>query len=81
MAKSKLTYTRTTVNKLSVKGILSKDGNYITYLDEDDNEQTVTIADLLNVFKNESIEFAVQLKGSEDLDIVPSEEDDTEDLE
>lgn len=71
MAKSKLNFTRNTVEKLSVKGILSEDGTYITYTDENDSEKDVKIADLLNVFKNQPIEFGVQLKGSEELDIIP----------
>ena len=78
MAKSKLTFVRNTVNKLSVKGILSEDGTYITYTDENDCEQDIYISDLLNAFKNQEIEFAVQLKNSEDLDIIPVEEEDDE---
>jgi len=73
MAKSKLNFTRNITNKLSVKGILSEDGTYITYTDENDNERDVKICDLLNTFKNQDIEFGVQLKGSEDLEIIPSE--------
>ena len=73
MAKSKLNFTRNITNKLSVKGILSEDGTYITYTDENDNERDVKICDLLNTFKNQDIEYGVQLKGSEDLEIIPSE--------
>ena len=73
MAKSKLNFTRNMVEKLSVKGILSEDGTYITYTDENDSEKDVKISDLLNVFKNQPIEFGVQLKGSEELDIIPEE--------
>ena len=73
MSKSKLNFTRNITNKLSVKGILSEDGTYITYTDENDNERDVKICDLLNTFKNQDIEFGVQLKGSEDLEIIPSE--------
>ena len=75
MAKSKLTFTRNTIEKLSVKGILSEDGTYITYTDENDLEQDVKILDLLNAFKNQPIEFGVQLKGSEDLELIPFEDE------
>lgn len=75
MAKSKLNFTRSTVEKLSVKGILSEDGTYITYADENDSEQDVRISDLLNAFKNQPIEFGVQLKGSEDLELLPLDDD------
>lgn len=79
MSKSKLNFMRNIVNKLSVKGVLSEDGSYITYSDENDIEQDVKISDLLNSFKNQFVEFGVQLKESEDLDIIPSDEDDCED--
>ena len=76
MAKSKLIFKRSTTDKLSVKGVLSEDGTLITYTDENDSEKDVKISDLLNVFKNQPIEFGVQLKGSEELDIIPEENND-----
>ena len=75
MAKSKLSFKRNITDKLSVKGILSEDGTFITYTDENDIEQDVKISDLLNAFKNQPIEFAVSLKSDEDLDLVTSEDD------
>ena len=75
MAKSKLSFKRNIVDKLSVKGILSEDGTLITYMDENDVEQDVKIADLLNAFKNQSIEFGVSLKSDEELDVITSDED------
>ena len=55
MAKSKLIFKRSTTNKLSVKGVLSEDGTFITYTDENDVEQDVKVSDLLKVFINQSI--------------------------
>lgn len=74
MAKSKLQFKRNITDKLSVKGILSEDGTTITYSDENDIDQDVKVSDLLNFFKNQSIEFGVQLKSDEDLDVVPVDE-------
>lgn len=74
MAKSKLQFKRNITDKLSVKGVLSEDGTTITYTDENDIEQDVKVSDLLNVFKNQPIEFGVQLKSDEDLDVVPVDE-------
>ena len=74
MAKSKLNFKRSITDKLSVKGILSEDGTVITYSDDNDIDQDVKVSDLLNVFKNQPIEFNVQLKSDEDLDVVPAEE-------
>lgn len=76
MAKSKLQFKRNITDKLSVKGVLSEDGSFITYTDENDIEQDVRISDLLNAFKNQVIEFGVSLKSDEDLDVITSEDDD-----
>ena len=76
MAKSKLSFKRNITDKLSVKGVLSEDGTFITYTDENDAEQDVKISDLLKAFINQPIEFGVSLKSDEDLDLVTSEETD-----
>ena len=73
--KSKLNFKRSITDKLSVKGVLSEDGTTITYTDKNDIEQDVKVSDLLNVFKNQPIEFGVQLKSDEDLDVIPTDED------
>lgn len=70
MAKSKLSFKRNITDKLSIKGLLSDGGN-IVYYDENDMEQTVSIADLMNAFVNTEIEMTVQQKSDEDLEIVP----------
>lgn len=75
MAKSKLSFKRNITDKLSVKGVLSEDGTYITYTDENDSEQDVKVSDLLKVFINQPIEFGVSLKSDEDLDLVTSEDE------
>lgn len=75
MAKSKLQFKRNITDKLSVKGVLSEDGTTITYTDENDTDQDVKVSDLLNVFKNQPIEFSVQLKNDEELDVIPAGED------
>jgi len=75
MAKSKLSFKRNITDKLSVKGILSEDGTFITYTDENDTEQDVKISDLLKAFINQPIEFGVSLKSDEDLDLVTSEDE------
>lgn len=75
MAKSKLNFKRSITDKLNVKGVLSEDGTIITYTDENDIEQDAKVSDLLNAFKNQPIEFNVQLKSDEDLDVVPVDEE------
>ena len=74
LAKSKLQFKRNITDQLSVKGILSEDGTFVTYKDENDIEQEVKISDLLNAFKNQEINFSVSLKSDEDLNVIASEE-------
>ena len=74
MAKSKLQFKRNITDQLSVKGVLSEDGSFVTYEDENDIEQEVKISDLLNAFKNQEINFSVSLKSDEDLNVIASEE-------
>lgn len=76
MAKSKLSFKRNITDKLSVKGVLSEDGTFITYTDENDVERDVKVSDLLKAFINQPIEFGVSLKSDEDLDLITSEEAD-----
>lgn len=78
MGKSKLVFKRNIVDKLSVKGVLSEDGTTITYVDENDVDQEVKVSDLLNAFKNQPIEFGVQLKSDEDLELIESDDEDNE---
>ena len=73
MAKSKLQFKRNITDQLSVKGILSEDGTFVTYKDENDIEQEVKISDLLNAFKNQEINFSVSLKSDENLNVIASE--------
>lgn len=72
--KSKLSFKRNITDKLSVKGVLSEDGTFITYTDENDVEQDVKVLDLLKAFINQPIEFGVSLKSDEDLDLITSED-------
>ena len=75
MAKSKLQFKRNITDQLSVKGILSEDGTFVTYKDENDIEQEVKISDLLNAFKNQEINFSVSLKSEDDLNVITSEDE------
>ena len=75
MAKSKLQFKRNITDQLSVKGILSEDGTFVTYKDENDIEQEVKISDLLNAFKNQEINFSVSLKSEDDLNVITSDDE------
>lgn len=72
---SDLKRTRSTTDKVSVKGTLSEDGTIITYLDEDKNEQEISVADCLRAFKGKTISFTVQVKKDEELEVETTEAD------
>ncbi len=78
MKKSKLQFKRSITDKLTVNGILSEDGTYITYIDESDTEQDIKISDLVNVFINQEIIFSLSLKTDEDLDVITSNDEENE---
>lgn len=75
LAKSKLQFKRNITDQLSVKGILSEDGAFVTYKDENDIEQEVKISDLLNAFKNQEINFSVSLKSEDNLNVITSDDE------
>lgn len=79
MAKSKLSYKRSITDKLNIEGVLSNDGILITYEDENGFEQDVAVADLLTAFKDQRIKFSVQLKTDEDLELVASDDEESDD--
>lgn len=56
---------------MSVKGTLSDDGTFITYLDEDKEEQNITVADCLRDFRGKEIAFSTSLTENIDLEIEP----------
>lgn len=61
MANSKLKFTRTTTDKLTIKaGTLSEDCSTITYEDENGSEQDIKISDLLAAFKNQVIDLRLR---------------------
>lgn len=67
--------TRSTVDKIAVKGVLSEDGATITYTDENNEEQEVSVSDCLYGFRDKTISFAVQVKTDEELELEFTEAD------
>ena len=74
MAKSNLQFKRNTTDKLTVKGGLSEDCKSITYVDEYEEDQTATLSDLINAFKDQEVTVSVSLKTDEDLEVAPTED-------
>lgn len=66
MAKN-LKFTRNIVDKMTIKGVLDKLCQTITFVDENDQEQTIKVADCLAPFADKSIDFSISIKTEEDL--------------
>ena len=59
--------TRTITDKVSVKGTLSEDGMMITYIDENKDEQEISVAECLGMFAGKYIDFTVSVKTEDEL--------------
>lgn len=55
-------HTRTTLDKITVKGVMSQDGKSITYFDKDSGDVTIDIGDCLKEFCGEEVTFAISVK-------------------
>ena len=75
MAKSKLNYTKTIINKMSIKGVLSDNGTIISYIDEDDVVREIKVLDCFAAFSGKEIDFALSEKTNEDLDVEVTDDD------
>ena len=64
---NQLKKTRTITDKVSVKGFLSDDGTAITYIDENKEEQEITVEECLKTFLGCPIDFSVSVKSEKDL--------------
>ena len=60
-------YNRKISDKLTVKGKLSSDGTEITYIDDDKEEQVVTVQECMEHFADMNIMFSITLNRDEDL--------------
>lgn len=66
--KTKYVKTRTITDKVRISGELSADGKTITYAEDDTVDKTVSVDDVLKVFRGKSIDLAVSVKTESDLD-------------
>lgn len=60
-------YNRKISDKLTVKGKLSSDGAEITYIDDDKEEQVVTVQECMSYFAGQDISFSLTLNRDENL--------------
>lgn len=64
---SQLKKTRTITDKISVNGELNDNGTEITYLNEDKDDEVISITDCLKPFYGKSINFSISVKSEDDL--------------
>ena len=67
---SGLKYKRQEVSTLSIKGILNDTADEITYEDENGNEQTISVNQVMSNFASMPVDFSVKQKAEEDLELV-----------
>lgn len=60
-------YNQITTTKFSIKGNLSDDGKYITYIDDNKEQRSITVEKCLSEFCGLPIEFNLSLKTEQDL--------------
>lgn len=60
-------YNRKISDKLTVKGVLSEDGTEIKYIDDDKEEQIVSVEECMLHFAGQNINFTMTLNKDEDL--------------
>ena len=72
MAKG-LNWKKSITETISAKGALNEEATTITYLDEDKNEQTIEIQELLNKFASCNVSISIKMQTDEELDIEQEE--------
>lgn len=61
-------YERNTVDKLAIKGVLSKDCSFITYENDDKENETITLKKCFAPFAGQEISFILSNKTMENLE-------------
>lgn len=73
MAKG-LNWKKSITETITAKGALNDEATTITYLDEDKNEQTIEIQELLNKFASCNVSISIKMQTDEELDIEQEDE-------
>lgn len=67
-------YKKTVTESMTVKGIIDEDATTITFLNDEKDEVTVEIQELLNKFASQTVSLSIKTQSDEELDL----EDDTD---
>ena len=61
-----LNYKKSDIQKITVKGLLSTDGSFVTYIDDNKDERTIEVSKLFAPMLGKEIAFSLGLKEDED---------------
>jgi len=60
-------YEKTLTSKFSIKGLLSEDGETVTYVDADKEEKQISLKDCFKPFRGEAFNLTIGTKETDDL--------------
>ena len=60
-------YKKLVNSKFNIKGTLSEDGTYLTYINGDSEERTIDILDCFKPFRGEPLDVSISTKEEQDL--------------
>lgn len=67
-------YKKTITESMTVKGIVNEDATTITFINDEKDEVTVEIQELLDKFASQTVSLSIKTQSDEELDL----EDDTD---
>ena len=62
-------YKKTVTESMTVKGIINKDATTITFLNDEKDEVTVEIHELLDKFASQTVSLSIKTQSDEELDL------------
>ena len=62
-------YKKTVTESMTVKGIINEDATTITFLNDEKDEVTVKIQELLDKFASQTVSLSIKTQSDEELDL------------
>ena len=62
-------YKKTVTESMTVKGIMNEDATTITFLNDEKDEVTVKIQELLDKFASQTVSLSIKTQSDEELDL------------
>ena len=71
-------YKKTVTESMTVKGIVNEDATTITFLNDEKDEVTVEIQELLDKFASQTVSLSIKTQSDEELDLEDDNMDSTD---